>query len=400
MIVSTRWVSQRSMTSSIRTLPSPRMQNIMKELSTIRLVHEETHVNGDIDSEFKLTITRPGCEFDGFIYPEARGDEQNKTLIRSLLEKWYKHGVVSGFGDVRSQETKVDSKVRDAREIPASEFSVEPQLLQEIQEIWGRWFFPGVRAQPYKIHIYGPEGCFKAHRDTPQKDLVGTFLLGLGDTTQSQCFQIGKQHMAAHPGSWVAFYPDVPHSVKHVWRGHRAVIAFKIFRDVQATAPAADFSSTIHRLVKNATDKMRAPAGVLLERKYCVGTTNLSGFDAVVLDCLMARTDIRVHPLPIVMSFHADWPDTEHERKGSWSAKVYPFTDAHIDVLLEKDNEEHKKERERFKAVRDVPFYYSNFEECTMTWSSEEEQYRGNEAYPGREDSIYVSYALLVLPAK
>lgn len=378
----------------------------MGELSRIRLAHEETYVNGEIESEFKLTITRSGCEFDGIVHPAAKGDEENRKLIPSLLKKWYENGIVSGFGDVRTQETKVDSKVRDAREIPASEFSVESKLLQEIQEIWGRWFFPGVRAQPYKMHIYGPEGCFKAHRDTPEKDLVGTFILGLGDTTQSRCFQIGKQHLAAHPGSWVAFYPDVAHSVKHVWRGHRAVIAFKIFRDVQTIAPATDLSSTLHRLVKNTMDKMQAPVGVFLERKYCVGTTNLSGFDAVVFECLKARKDVRIHLLPVVVSFYAEWPDMDKEEdeifsKGEWRANVYPFTEAHIDTLLGKESEEHKKRLERFNEVRNVPFYYSNLEDCSMTWSSKDDsEYHGNEAYPGREDSIYVSYALLVLPAE
>ena len=84
-----------------------------------------------------------------------------------------------------SLKTEIDSEVRNAREIPASEFEVEPEFLGEIQELWGKHFLPRVvRAEPYKIHLYGPGGHFKSHRDTPETGLVGTFLVGLGDTSE------------------------------------------------------------------------------------------------------------------------------------------------------------------------------------------------------------------------
>ncbi|KAI0741949.1 hypothetical protein C8Q80DRAFT_166751 [Daedaleopsis nitida] len=40
--------------------------------------------------------------------------------------------------------------------------------------------------------------------------------------------------MPAHRGHWCAFYPDIPHQVKEINRGYRAVIAFNLFHESTA----------------------------------------------------------------------------------------------------------------------------------------------------------------------
>ena len=57
----------------------------------------------------------------------------------ALLPVWFEHSAISGYGDMQSLETKVDSEVRHAREIPASEFEVQPKLLEKIQDVWGEF---------------------------------------------------------------------------------------------------------------------------------------------------------------------------------------------------------------------------------------------------------------------
>ena len=97
-------------------------------------------------------------------------------------------------------ETKVDHEVRNAREISASEFQVKPKFLRQIQKLWKEHFLPlNVRAEPYKIHLYGPGGHFKSHRDTPETGLVGTFLVCLGDTSSASAghFRIGDKTLRA-----------------------------------------------------------------------------------------------------------------------------------------------------------------------------------------------------------
>jgi hypothetical protein len=144
-----------------------------------------------------LRITRPGCEFNNVV-------DQYSSTIDNLLHDWFEHSAISGYGDMRSLQTKVDSEVRNAREIPASEFEVEPEFLKQIQNLWSAHFLPrSVRAEPYKIHLYGPGGHFKSHRDHPEKGLVGTFLVGLGDTSSGETghFCISDKKLRADTGS-------------------------------------------------------------------------------------------------------------------------------------------------------------------------------------------------------
>src|ERR1700735_236557 len=185
----------------------------MKDLSV-------SHAHGKFKFySFHLRITRPGCEYND--------DVNNWQGTNRLLNGWFEHSAISGYGDMQSLETKVDSEVRNAREIPASEFEVKPEFLEEIQELWRGHFLPrNVRAEPYKIHVYGPGGHFKSHRDTPETGLVGTFLVGLGDTssTSEGNFRIGDETLRAEPCSWVAFHPDIPHEITKLEDGYRAVM--------------------------------------------------------------------------------------------------------------------------------------------------------------------------------
>lgn len=133
--------------------------------------------------------------------------------------------------------TRLDEKVRKAREFDSEQFSIEPSLVTQVEQAWAKNFIPSkVRAEPYKIQMYDSGGHFKAHRDTPEPNLVGTFLLGLGDAAYPspirstyKCLVVAGERMPmATVGTWIAFYPDVPHEVTDV-EGMRAVLAFKIF---------------------------------------------------------------------------------------------------------------------------------------------------------------------------
>jgi hypothetical protein len=99
---------------------------------------------------------RPGCEFDGEVAP-------NSNEITNLLPTWLENAAISGYGDMRALKTKVDPAVRDAKEILASEFTVDPSFLEKIRETWSRNFIPkNVRVEPYKVHLYGPNGHFES----------------------------------------------------------------------------------------------------------------------------------------------------------------------------------------------------------------------------------------------
>ena len=355
-----------------------------------------SYARGRIKFEFNLRITRPGCEFNsGVVYYYPKQTE-------SLLHNWFEHSAISGYGDMQSLETKVDYEVRNAREIPASEFQVEPKFLEKIQVMWGEHFFPrSVRAEPYKIHLYGPGGHFKSHRDTPERGLVGTFLIGLGDTSKASAghFRIGDETLKARVGSWVAFHPDIPHEITKLEDGYRAVMAFKIFRvDENDSEDALPAKLEAH--VKRILDQIPAPFGLFTTHQYSIGTTRLNGFDALLWACVRSRNDMQVHMLPVVTKFYGE--AFHYERSESVAAsQVYPFTGAHVDILLGKDVTRAKEEVQWLDGLSEIPFYTWDLKESSETWKEDHpdgQGYTGNEADSSREDSIYLSYAILFLP--
>ncbi|KAF8075161.1 hypothetical protein FPV67DRAFT_618422 [Lyophyllum atratum] len=364
--------------------------------------------DGELDSGFQLSIFLFGYTFNDTVEDPTR--RWRTADVSSRLKAWFDHAHISGFGDVRNQVTKVDSKVRMAREIRSDAFNVEPKLLDAISKHWQDHFYPShVRVEPYKIHLYGPGGHFKAHRDTPQKDLVGTFLVGLGDSTGSKNLIVDGDSFGAHEGSWVAFYPDVPHEVTEIADGYRAVLAFKVFRAPDSSGAEEDVhraTGGIPPILRCATEKLvsslEAPFGLILDRKYCLGTTALSGMDALVFAYAQIRQDINVQVIPILTTtFTFDNFSQEDARKDCTAqiiTTVHPFSSDIIDHILErKKNDTIIK---KWKGVQDVLFYHLHNENSSVKWSRsmEEINWTGNEADATRENSLYLSYALVCLP--
>lgn len=386
-----------------------------------------------MDQPFTLTVIRPGCEFSGEIEPrETHAQEQEKTTKAELEEQlrtWCENATISGYGDVRTQETKVDPSVRDAREFGAHEFSVSPGLTEQVQAMWAAHFYPAiVRAEPYKIHLYGPNGGFDVHRDTPETDLVGTFLVGLGDTKDRPTLYVGPERgfdtYYATRGSWVAFYPDEEHSVEKS-PGYRAVIAFKLFRVASNSSNKDPTAALISAKIEGALRSVKTSFGLLLDRKYCIGMVEPSGFDAHILAAARSLPGTKVHLLPVLTRFLGKHDNDEYG-DGDIEAvsTVYPLTQAHIDGLiahLRGHPDEQPGEGEEERAKLDIalagteaqwldrrkswnlPFYSPNFEKSTVVWAQKTErgaEHTGNESRPDSEDSIYMSYAMVAIQSK
>ncbi|KAJ8490197.1 hypothetical protein ONZ51_g2454 [Trametes cubensis] len=385
-----------------------RNEALITQLSTMQTPN---HASGCLAAPFSLRVTRARCEFDGLIAPSVpKSEDDVDEVVKSRLRRWFDNAAVSGYGDVREQVTKIDEEVRAAREISSSEFEVEPELLRRIEGIWCEHFVPSsdVRAQPYKIHLYGEDGHFKSHRDTPEHGLVGTFLLGLGDTTRRGGLVVENKKMSAHPGEWCAFYPDIPHKVDYIEGGHRAVIAFKILR-TPSSMGETEKTRQVRAQVLEIVKKLEAPYGILLQHKYGVGTEQFSGFDAIVAECVRSAVPAGyVYQLPVVVRSFSWWGTKSMDGYGDWhqscSTTVYPFAREHIDALVSGEAHSYEEDHARFghpwlNRVKNVPFFSIDLSRTMATVYSEEQEtcnYVGNEAQAWDAKSVYLSYALIV----
>ncbi|KAJ7285992.1 hypothetical protein C8J57DRAFT_1708386 [Mycena rebaudengoi] len=417
--------------------PSRDIRALMKQLQKLQAGHIATIATGVLGDKagqhsLHLTITREGCEFDGDItWRKPSGYWSESREIAERIKGWYNEGAVSGYGDGKTLETKVDLSVRDAREIPEGEFNLNPELLVAIQEQWAASNFSpsNVIAKPYKICLYGPGGKFEQHRDTPETDLVGTFLVGLGDNCRlvshgeigdgALCVKgsSGWTTHTAKAGHWAAFYPDVEHFIREIHDGYRAVIAFKLFRAPRSTDEIpADL--VFRDKIKDVLVRFPKPFGILLSHRYSTGTTELSGFDAQLHDVAKEMGDAQVKLLPVLIK----WNVSHHEygtppENPKARTLVYPLTSAHVDAILAFNRERGpwdpiiKKLDVDLKGTGaewidelegKLPFhtYEHGFRDTSTVWAEEIEdgvEHLGNEARPHSEDSIYLSYALVIL---
>lgn len=365
---------------------------------------------GWFEESFYLKITRPGCEYDGLVEPRS-------YTIDKLLPEWYEHAAIAGYGDLKALKAKVDRDVRHAKEITADKFIVGRTLLDHIRATWAEYFIPSaVRVEPHKIYLYGPSGHFKSRCDTPEQGLVGTFLVGLGDTSARSVYEsgrrryegnfcIGEEKLAAKSCSWVAFHPDVPHSVSKLSdHGYRAVIAFKLFHD----AGSAKLDGVVREVqvrdrMANTLAGVPVPYGFLLDHMYHMGISKLNGYDAILLSAAKQRPMTAIHILPVIIRSHSTtfYKHRYDDEKDIYRASVYPFTPDHVDLVLSNgENAEAERRASWFKGIKDVPFFSRDFSRSAAQWKgiSEEINYIGSESDGTREDSIYLSYALLVLP--
>ena len=350
------------------------------------------------------------------------------------MPQWYENSRPSGFGNVKTLETEIDADVRNAREINSSEFTVGQELINKVEELWSESFLPErACAMPYKIHIYGPEGQFKPHMDTPEKNLVGTFLVGLGDTTEPGDHLVldGSRRYGSPAKEWVAFYPDIPHEVTRIESGYRAVIAFKILRrdnapetsltDVRATVvdtPEAPARNVINMDMLVAVESVLAdicaigkPFAIHLTHLYNKGLTEPVGFDNTLLLAAKKQQVTLVRLLPVLCSRRyvhdegsesGDYTYEDLEARNRVKSSVYPFTDDHMDFLLGDKDALKRESVQWLKGLEGIPFWslLANWKAGVM-WSDDYVEgpgYVGNESRAHDELSVYLTWAMIVIP--
>ncbi|GBE84149.1 hypothetical protein SCP_0601270 [Sparassis crispa] len=193
--------------------------------------------------------------------------------------------------------------------------------------------------------------------------------------------------------------------------------------------------------MEDVLGKMQLPFGVLLAHKYCIGTVELNGLDNVLhaaAEAMVQRSNAQVHFLPVLTKLDGSaLLSGDGDDYISVTAPVYPLTQAHVEALLasvadetefsdafvEFNNDRTYVDLKSYpiyhravpppKVIIDVPsaegwltgltsvpFYSVDFAKSSIVWKKRGEggaHYTGNEAKPWTEDSIYLSYAMVML---
>ena len=347
--------------------------------------------DGKDDFDGNLTITTNNFSYSG----------NYKNF--NQLEELFQVSPPAAFGNQNTLETVVDENVRNARDV--TDFTIDQKIIGKICEIWSKHFYPkNVKVVPYKINIYEPDGKFDEHTDTPDVNLVGTFLLGLSEKSCYKSLKVTTDQNGNYDywhrsdiGSWCAFYPDLPHSVQNKTRYHRGTIAFKIF-SLDETKREIEFLNHNQYTGSLPTDLI----GVVLSHDYSLNTDSFKGVDNLWYELIntLNPKSIRVVPILIQTSF-SHWGYESSSEQPEGTMKVYLCDDNVIKYLSDKldqtNLEQTNPDQTKPETPKDIQFvkmsrngyeWKHNFEDFV--------EHTGNESRPEEEDSVYLHRALIV----
>lgn len=236
--------------------------------------------------------------------------------IKSLCDKTE----VARFG--RGNETLTDLSERSGRTIATENFSLnwapDRALLQAIQ----RTMVPGVsedeivRAQLYRVNMYGPGDVFQVREDTPQfgtghfGSLVyslptdfegGNFVLRNPQGHESVFDWSTSARNASLPlatTNYIAFASDLDHRIEPVTSGYRVTVSYHLFREPvrleyhdepRIVEDEHKDIVTALRALKNSTSPVDRPVVFTLQHKYSAEFSHnavLKGGDAALFRVL------------------------------------------------------------------------------------------------------------------
>ena len=326
------------------------------------------------------------------------------NLDQEMLQKLYEKAEDSPFGDNQKLETVIDKNVRNAKELV--NIQVSEQVCKKIAEEWEKNLFPQkVRVVPYKLNMYTSDGHFTEHRDTPEKDMVGTALISLWEHEYHMpslhvrdCKKDKEYTWRPSEPDCIMFYTDCPHEVKKSNYNKskiRATVAFKIYAiPFEQTFDEYKVNSVICALKSFEEFHKDTSYGFILDHDYCLETDveALKGNDALLVKSLKAMGK-NIVILPILHQFNLESYHTGDPSEDQFSSKVFPLTEEHIQYLLTKQGD-----LSTF-PYKDISFHMLGSNRLLWSESHQEySSYTGNECQSECINSLYISRALIILP--
>ncbi|KDQ10396.1 hypothetical protein BOTBODRAFT_178241 [Botryobasidium botryosum FD-172 SS1] len=160
-----------------------------------------------------------------------------------------------------NQQDVLDETYRKAGKLDADHFAWNFQAFGLVNHIKKVLFALDskpreIRAELYKLNVYGPGSFFKAHKDTPRgEDMFGSLVVvlptpheggelylrhGGKEWVYDSASELANLREGDGPGiGYVALYSDVEHEVASVKSGYRITITYNLYFASEQNAPSA-----------------------------------------------------------------------------------------------------------------------------------------------------------------
>ena len=236
---------------SLASLSGAAKSNIIQSLGTLaKNCNDLFCCSGEIDKPATI-VYKINELWNAAYFPSDNED----AMLSGLMEA----SSLASFGV--GGETVTDVTYRDARKLEPESFLTSIQLSgMSILPLVIKMLVPNmrtIRAELYKLNIYGPGGHFKPHVDTPRSaDMFGSLVVCLPTrfTGGSLVLRHRKQEVIYdwsstpdHPArtiKWAAFFSNIEHEILPVTSGHRVTLTYNLYREgSEMLVPALSLSS-------------------------------------------------------------------------------------------------------------------------------------------------------------
>lgn len=385
------------------------------------------------------------------------GEEWKEFLLNNILpEELLKFSNPSRFGDLKEMKTVFDPEVRlfdfghvrvnESRndrfiqsQVLPGKFSINRHIEEEL--------VPGRRIclKRNKLGIYGKDGFFKSHVDTPSHDnMIGTLIVCLpsphkgGELVISHdghkhVFDFSKLSNDSSVFQWAAFYGDCIHEVRPVAEGFRLTITYSILCEERSLKQAyfspqkreveehfeISAKCELRSLAKvdcaldNLPDRLGSTTpdevGFLLKHKYTfpgLQPNMLKGEDKSLFDYLTDKgwkCQLKTTLSRFMTTLVPVFPETENEE----THEIYefaPFSESGSLLVPEwSDRFSTRRNRNLYRDLRKwrvgIPFIeiYRKPDESKLVRNNEgHSSWVGNEVHNVDVDKIYLNSALIV----
>lgn len=339
---------------------------------------------------------------DGKTY---RATRTNASKAGEFWQMVYEtHAEPSSFGDMTKLQTARDDCVRRSREIPCGEkWSCSPDLLDRIATVWQlkKGCRDQVRVEPYKLLMYGEGDHFASHRDTPATNMIGSFVLGIFDSSTKGGLVLDDDQASkekADFGQFWAFSPDTVHEVQPVAGGLRVALAFKIYLEeeergggggeVVQVSPLCEAEThevcekaahLIARILALHKEEEEERVGFLCLHSYSKRTEWLDTTDRRLLNALSHIAAVKtIEDIPVKIEM-----------------ETFKYEDEEADIKVNVFSlEDEKREQEE----KNIPFYALHHQRQGFKWfaTSSKGGFVGNSAEPSEEACIYLHRSFVV----
>ena len=341
----------------------------------------------------------------------VRINDEPVTFTKDNFETMYAKAEPSSFGDNKALKTTYDDKVRRSREFDKN-IEVSPKLLRYVQRAWATTMCPKATATVNKIVMYKDGDFFSKHKDTPDKNLVGTMWVHLLMDTMKRwnpvfkvfangdCDDEGTETAYAHD-DYCGFYTDVMHEVPRLDAEYRVTVTFKMYVSSEMHASTSVEDEQAQRVV-DELQKWQRPFGVLFSHQYALEDTEAKGTDSVfarAITKLGTMTGVACETLSVMVTYKNTWEYDETVKPGE--ASVFRVVDE--EKTTPHDTAAMKTKKKRMRAdspqphTEGIPFMWLS--ENGYVWHHEHDsaaEHTGNQSEPGNVNSVYLHRAVIV----